>query len=73
MHCNAILAPKFLLRDSGGKYTHTASRVDTGKHRPFTAHAVENDMQEASVTELSGHHTPSSQGSQAASSRDDPS
>ncbi|KAL3159772.1 hypothetical protein ABBQ38_010177 [Trebouxia sp. C0009 RCD-2024] len=57
---------------SGGKYSHTA-RADTGKNRPSAAHATENDLQESSVTEMSGHHTPSSQGSQAASSREDPS
>lgn len=57
---------------AGGKYSHTA-RADTGKNRPSAAHATENDLQESSVTEMSGHHTPSSQGSQAASSREDPS
>lgn len=62
-----------LLCHVGGKYSHTASRVDTGKHRSSTAHASENDMQEGLVTEMSGHHTPSSQGSQAASTREDPS
>lgn len=61
------------LGHAGGKYSHTASRMDTGKNRLSTAYGTDNDMLEASVTEMSGHHTPSSQGSQAASSREDPS
>lgn len=72
-HVAVLLRLSDMFCHVGGKYSHTASRVDTGKHRSSTAHASENDMQEALVAEMSGHHTPSSQGSQAASTREDPS
>ncbi|DBB10062.1 hypothetical protein WJX82_001864 [Trebouxia sp. C0006] len=58
---------------SGGKYSHTASRVDTGKQRAVPQAHGSNMLDLAvSGTDNLEHHTPSSQGSHAPSSREDP-
>lgn len=64
-----------VLSCAGGKYGQTISRVDTGRHRGL-ASAVSlvhgSNVSEGLMLEMSEHCTPPSQGSQAASSREDP-
>lgn len=58
---------------AGGKYGQTASRVELGKHRAVSqAHGGSNAEPSVLMTDNSEHHTPSSQGSHAPSSREDP-